>query len=311
MTQISPQISVVIPVYRSEQSLELLVGRLHEVLSALGKTFEIVLVDDCSPDGSWEILKKLKATHPSTLKIARLLRNSGQHNAILCGFSLAGGQIIVTMDDDLQNPPEEVPKLVAAIDQGYDLAIGAYETKQHAAVRNAGGRMIDALLRRMFSLPAGFQLTSFRAVRRAVVDRVCDMGGAFPYITAMLFSHASKYVNVPVRHEPRRFGSSNYNLRRSLRLAANLILNYSSWPLYLIASFCIAALCFAVGYGIYVIIKALTQGTVSGWASMVVLISFFNGVVLLCMAILALYISRINQQITRTRLRYTIGELHE
>lgn len=306
------QISVVIPVFRSERTLETLVDRLREVFSKKNWDYEIIMVDDCSPDNSWAVLKKLKEKYPDYLKIVRLLRNSGQHNAILCGFSLARGDIVVTMDDDLQNPPEEVPSLVKAIEEGYDLAIGAYDSKKHSTARNAGGRMIDLILRKIFKLPEGFQLTSFRAVRLSVVKNVCQGGSSFPYISAMLLANTSKCVNVPVKHEERLIGGSNYNLERSLRLAANLILNYSSYPLYFIAVACGAAFLFAMGYGATVVYEALTQGTsVSGWASLIVIMSLFNGILLLCLAVLALYVSRINQQVTHSQITYTIGSIHE
>src|SRR5437773_6102071 len=122
--------SVVIPVDRSRESLPILLERLERELRAIGRRYEVVLVDDCSPDDTWTVLKNLKEDRP-WLKIAHLLRNAGQHNAILCGFTIAEGEVVVTMDDDLQNPPEEVHKLIAAIDQGYDLAIAAYDTKRH------------------------------------------------------------------------------------------------------------------------------------------------------------------------------------
>lgn len=198
MSRDNGKISVVIPVYRSEDSLTVLVPELVEQLESFDREFEVVLVDDCSPDGSWDVLKELKHTYPDRLKIAKLLKNSGQHNAILCGFSLVSGEIVVTMDDDLQNPPSEVKKLVDSIDRGFDLAIAAYDSKKHSGVRNAAGGFIDALQRRMFGLPRDFQLTSFRAMRRIISDNVVKMGGVFPYITSMLLSHTTKYVNVEV-----------------------------------------------------------------------------------------------------------------
>ena len=127
------------------------------------------------------MLKRLKAAHPDQLRIVHLLTNKGQHNAVLCGFSVSRGEIVVTMDDDLQNPPEEVPRLVEAIDRGFDLAIGAYDSKKHSAGRNLGGALIDWVQRRIFKLHDGTELTSFRATRRIVVDNVvADWGVSSP-----------------------------------------------------------------------------------------------------------------------------------
>lgn len=302
-------VSIVIPCYRCAESIEGLVARLLAVSAGLRRDFEIVLVDDRSPDETWSVLQRLKAQHGRPLKIVRLLKNSGQHNALLCGLHMSTGEVVVTMDDDLQNPPEEIPKLVAALDSGYDLAIGAYPRKEHSATRNAGGELIDRVLRGIFALPPDFQLTSFRAARRPVVDNVCRMSGVFPYLTAMLLSHASNQVNVEVRHDPRRHGQSNYNLRRSLALAANLILNYSSWPLHLVGALCLAAFCFSLGFGAWVFVRALLDDTsVPGWASTVVIISFFNALTLLCLYVFGLYLSRLNLQITRTATHFTISE---
>src|SRR5438034_6773556 len=203
------KISVVIPVYRSRESLPILLERLERELRAIGRRYEVVLVDDCSPDDTWTVLKNLKEDRP-WLKIAHLLRNAGQHNAILCGFTIAEGEVVVTMDDDLQNPPEEVHKLIAAIDQGYDLAIAAYDIKRHDGLRNLGGKLIDTIQRRIFRLPPTFQLTSFRAIRRIIVDNVVQMAGTYPYVTSMLLSHTSKYVNLPVHHDSVRLGRSDY-----------------------------------------------------------------------------------------------------
>jgi polyisoprenyl-phosphate glycosyltransferase len=306
------KVSVVVPVYNSAASVRLLIDGLVQVFEPTGRPFEIVLVDDCSPDDAWTVLKRARDDYGPVVKIARLLKNSGQHNAILCGFSLVTGDVVVTMDDDLQNPPEEVLKLVDSIDQGYDLAIGSYAVKQHGRLRNAGGGVIDSLQRQIFGLPADFQLTSFRAIRRIVVDHVAQMGGVFPYITSMVLSHASKYTNVPVRHEPRRFGRSNYNFRRSFSLAANLIVSYSSYPIYFVAALCSLALLFSLVFGSTVLFRALVAGsTVPGWASTIVIVSFFNALVLACLLIFGIYLSRFNQQLTRRRVNYTIEELHD
>ena len=303
-------ISVVIPCYKSLKSLPILVPRLEAVLNQIGGNFEIILVDDASPDGTWEIAKQLKNEFPH-LKMVRLLHNSGQHNALLCGLGVARGTIIVTMDDDLQNPPEEVPKLVAAIQEGYDLAIGAYCRREYSPGRRLGSRLVDSVLRKIFHLPADFQLTSFRAVRRVVVDNAVTMSGVFPYITAMLLSHTSRYVNVPVRHEPRRYGQSNYGLKRNFVLALNLLLNYSSYPLYAIMGLCLVAFGISLVISTWVVWKSFSGNILPGWASTVIIIAFFDGLMLLAMVIHGLYLSRMSQQITRSRVSFTIREMHE
>lgn len=306
------KVSIVIPVYKAEKSIELLVKGIVAEMQRLDRDFEIILVDDCSPDGSWEILKKLKSEYEKKVKITRLAVNSGQHNALLCGFSLVTGEVVVTMDDDLQNPPSEIEKLISAIDRGYDLAIGAYESKQHSRLRNRSGQFIDQIIRHIFHLPRHFQLTSFRAIKRVVVNNVLQMGGVFPYITCMLFVHTHKYINIPVRHDPRPFGQSNYTMKKSLKLAANLIFSYSSYPLYFVAGLCSAAFVFAISFGTVVIFRALIHGiSVPGWASTVIIVSFFNALILLCLLIFGIYIARMNQQVTHSRVKYTISELYE
>lgn len=304
-------ISVVIPIYKSKESLSILMEELHTVLHKSDFDYEIIAVDDCSPDDTWTELMRLKKKF-NKLKIIRLTRNSGQHNAILCGFTIAKGDIIITMDDDLQNPPYEIPKFISAIHGGYDLVIGAYDKKKHSLNRNIGGNLIDMVLRHIFHLPKNFQLTSFRAIKRSVVDGVVAMGGSFPYITAMLFSHASRYANVEVHHAQRRYGKSNYNIKRSAILALNLLLSYSSYPLYFVASLCMGVLGISFFFSLFIFWKIFSQGNVvPGWASTIISISFFNGLVLLALVVHSLYLSRLNQQVTRSRISFTIGEIHE
>jgi len=304
-------LSIVIPAFRSEESLPILIGRLDEMLNESGREHEIVVVDDCSPDDTWEVLKRLKASHPA-MKIVRLLKNSGQHNAILCGFNIAKGDVIVTMDDDLQNPAEEVLKLTAAIEDGFDLAIGAYDSKKHSASRNLGGQLVDSIQRQIFGLPSEFQLTSFRAIRRVVIDNVVAMGGVFPYITSMLLSQTSRVVNVAVHHEKRRFGRSNYNLKHSLLLAFNLLISYSVYPLYFVVTLCLSALVISGGLGLFVVWRVVSGGgSVPGWASTMIAVSFFNGLILLALVVHGMYLSRLNMQFTRSRVAFTIREIHE
>ena len=310
MSDTPSKISVIIPVYCSEESLEILGLRIIDAIKGIDRIPEIIFVDDASTDGSWNVLQKLKSQHSDALKIVRLLMNNGQHNALLCGLSLVTGDIIVTMDDDLQNPPEEISKLIKAIEDGYDLAIGAYTHKKHSKVRNLKGNIVDTIQRRIFGLPADFQLTSFRAVRRSVIDNVNQMSGAYPYITSMLLANASRYVNVPVRHEERRFGSSNYTLKHSLKLAANLIFSYTSYPIKFTGFACALAFVFSTGFGAWTLYRALKHGISGpGWASTIVIISFFNGLILLSVLVFGFYLMRLSQQTSRIRTQYKIGEI--
>lgn len=305
-------ISVVIPVFNAEPSLEELVARLNATLQPTGRSYEIVMVDDASTDGSWSVLCRLKEQHPDRLRVARLMRNQGQHNAVLCGLSLASGAVVVTMDDDLQNPPEEALKLIDAIDAGYDLAIASYDTKEHSWSRNRAGAGIDRLLRRLFNLPRDFQLTSFRAVDRLVVDHVVEMGGVYPYVTCMLLSHSSRYTNVSVDHHPRRHGTSNYSVKRGALLAANLVFSYSTLPVSAVAVIAGLALVLAVGGGVAAAAVALfTETGVPGWASTLVVISMLNAAVLLCLLIFAVYLSRLSHQLGRGSVGFSIRELRE
>ena len=304
------KVSVVIPVYNSEQTLVSLTERLISTLQGIGREFEIIFVDDGSTDGSWERLRELRKRWEDCIRLVRLSINSGQHNAILCGFGLVKGDVVITMDDDLQHPPEEIPALLRAIDQGYDVAIGAYERKEHGAFRNLAGTMIDSLQRRIFDLPAKFQLTSFRAIRRTVVDEVTKMEGAFPYITSMILANATRYTNIPVRHEPRRYGESTYTFIRSLSLALNLIFHYSSYPLQLIAVLCALAFTVSLILGLAVVIQvALFGSSVPGWASTIVVVAFSSAMTQLGLLILAIYVSRLHRQLTRIRAGYKIAEI--
>jgi glycosyltransferase involved in cell wall biosynthesis len=303
-------VSVVIPTYRGEPALRELVTRLEKTLGEMGGAYEVIFVDDRSPDDSWKVLKELKQDRP-WMKIVRLMKNSGQHNAILCGFTLAKGRVVVTMDDDLQNPPEEIPKLVSVIDAGCDLAIGAYENKSRkGGMKRAGGGFVDATLRRIFKLPKNFQLTSFRAARGAIVAEAAQMSSAFPYVTAMLFSHAATYQNVTVEHRDRVHGASNYNFPKSFRLSLNLLLNYSRYPLYAMAGLCLGSFLVFAGLATWAAVLALRSDVgVPGWASTVVTLAFSNAVITASLLIQFLYIARMSAQLSRSRVSYAIGEV--
>jgi polyisoprenyl-phosphate glycosyltransferase len=304
-------ISVVVPVYRSAEALPELIERLIHVLEPMARPYELVLIDDCSPDESWAVLERERERHGPRLKIASLTRNQGQHNAVLCGFSIATGDVIVTMDDDLQNPPEELPRLVSAIDEGFDLSIASYESKQHTRTRNTGGQLIDRLIRRIFDLPSDFALTSFRAADGELVAKAQSMMGVYPYVTCMLLTYSARPTNVAVRHDARPYGSSNYNWNRSLSLAANLLFSYSTAPVRGVAVLGIVGVVVAATAGLITLIISLTSDTVPGWASTLLVVTSSNAITLTCLTILAVYVGRTYRSLSGAQQKFTIRELRD
>lgn len=309
-------VSIVIPVYRGEKALPELVERLEKTLQETTRSFEVIFVDDRSPDKSWRVLKTLKAEKSVArgwMRLVRLLKNAGQHNALLCGLSRATGDIVITMDDDLQHPPEELPKLMAPLleDEDVDLVVGSYPAEARQGVSILGGRMIDATLRRIFKLPSTFVLTSLRAMRGVVAREAAQMTGAYPYVTAMVLSHSTTCRNVEVIHKPRSHGVSNYSFMKNARLSFNLLLNYSSYPLYAMATLCIVSLTVFGGLAVWVLKISLARETVPGWASTFVTLSFSNTVITLSLFIMFLYVVRMSSQIARSRISYAIAETDE
>src|SRR5215207_3694937 len=220
----APAVAVVVPCYRSESTVGLLADRLAAAFEKEGSSWRLVLVDDGSPDKTWDALLEVKRRHGERIRAVRLARNVGQHSAIICGLESVPPEatLVVTMDDDLQHCPEDVPFLLSKLRSGADIAIGAFPDKQHARWRNVGGRLVDYVLRNLFRLPPSFQLTSFRAFRRFVVEDVVSQRSTYVYLTASILASSTRVANVPVRHEPRHTGHSGYNLTRSLILDSNL-----------------------------------------------------------------------------------------
>jgi polyisoprenyl-phosphate glycosyltransferase len=307
-----PLVSVVVPTYRSAAFIGLLVERVLAVFEARRQPCEILLVNDASPDDTWAALLSLNAQHPGRVRILNLLKNSGQHNAILCGLHHVRGEIVVTMDDDLQHPPDQIPLLVDKLTEGYDLVIGAYKEKKHAGWRNFAGGLVDRVLRMIYRLPPTMQLTSFRAIRRPLVEVAKRSRNAYPYITCILFDQASRVTNVQVRHDTRVLGHSSYSVTRSVLLATNILFSYSSAPLYVTASFCALASLVSGLLLVWVLWVTLSSDTgVPGWASVMVLLSVFSSLIYLSLFIMGVYVARVHHQLSGRRVPFTVDELRD
>lgn len=299
--------SVVVPVYNSESSLRPLCERIDQVFKQIDKTYEIVLVDDFSRDNSWQVMQALRSENP-TVKIIRLMRNYGQHNATLCGFWHVNGQCVVTMDDDLQHSPEDIPRLIDKLQEGYDAVIAGLATKQDTMFKRMASWIMRSLTTSILDMPSGLKLSSFRVFTRQVVDAIREIRSPQPYITAMLFSVTTNVCNVTVQHEKRRYGRSNYTISKLLRLSFSLLINYSSLPIRLLSLIggLVALFAFVIG-GYFFVARLLNENIPVGWTSLVVLLSFFNGILLVILSLMGEYFRRIISEVSH-RKQFAIRE---
>jgi polyisoprenyl-phosphate glycosyltransferase len=302
--------SIVIPVYRSEKIVEETVDRILNVLHANDLRAEIVLVNDGSPDQSWEVISGLASKHSEVVAI-NFLKNYGQHTAVYCGIAESKGDFIITMDDDLQNPPEEILKLISKINEGYDLVFAEFKQKMHGGMRKIGTKVIAYLNAEIFSKPKDLKLTNFRIFTRATAERMLQYRTNYPYIPGLLLMHASRMANVETEHHARRIGASNYTIFRIATLVARLLFNYSSYPLKVVSGLGIlmSAISFLVGG--YFILKAWIVGSnVQGWTTLVVLLSFLSGFILVMLGIMGEYLARMMNQLasnTPYQIRERVG----
>ena len=284
--------SVVIPVYNSES----IVGDTLEQVAAFfeerGLSYEIIAVNDGSRDRSWEVVKD-RALHNPNITALNLLHNYGQHNANLAGFREARGDYLITMDDDLQNPPDQIMVLIDEAMTGRDVVFGKFERKQAAAYRSLGSRVISLINRRIFGQPSDLTVSNFRILRRDVVDRICASRNAYPYITGQALLYSSNRTHVTVRHEPRRVGKTTYGPLKIMRLVTTILFSYSSFPLRFgaLCGAIVAAASFLIGI-VYLLKGVLTGTRVEGWTTLVVLLSFLNGVTIALLSMLGEYVVR-------------------
>jgi len=284
--------SVVIPVYESAGVVGETADRIVRVFEEQGLSYQVVLVDDGSRDGSWDVIAG-RARANEHITAVRLLRNYGQHNANLAGFREATGDYVITMDDDLQNPPDQMRLLIDEAMSGRDVVFGAFEVKRAAFYRRLGSKLISMINRRVFAQPADLTVSNFRILRRDVVNRICSSRTAYPYITGQALLYSSNRSDVPVRHESRKVGKSTYSTLRILRLVLTILFSYSLFPLRLAAlgGAIIATLAFLLGAG-YLVQGLVSDTRVPGWTTLIVLTALFNGVTIALLSMLGEYVVR-------------------
>lgn len=296
-----PALSVVIPVYGSGAWLEELVASVGEALDPRPDSFEVILVHDASPDpAAWPAVQRC-AERFSWVRGFDLLYNVGQFRALLCGMEQARGDVVVTLDDDFQHPPGEIPVLLDALAADPDLlgVIGKYEQRQHAVWRRFGSWMFGGILDRAYGKPKGIVTTSFRALRRPLVEAVLAYRTAKPQLGPLIVSITDRIRNVDVRHDDRRRGGSNYNLFSLLRTIADSVVHASTAPLRFISTFGLVCAFASVAAGIFYFVRWLTGGIgMPGFTTQILLTIFFGGMMLLGIGVVGEYVGRIIAEVS-------------
>jgi undecaprenyl-phosphate 4-deoxy-4-formamido-L-arabinose transferase len=308
------RISVVIPVYNEDPNLEELVSRLLAVLDGLDRPAEVILVDDGSRDRSVEILKGLAADHPARIRVIELSHNYGQHQAILAGFTFATGDVVITLDADLQNPPEEIPKLVALTDEGHDVVGGVRRSRQDPLVRRLASRVVNRVTVAMTGIRLSDYGCMLRAYSREVVELINRCEEKSTFIPALAQTFARRPAEVEVRHAERPRGASKYSLYRLVRLNFDLMTGFSVVPLQLFTLFGFAVAVGGVAFGVYLLVRRfilLGHSEADGLFTLFALAFVVMGVAMAGVGIVGEYIGRVYQEVRgrpRYLVRHTYGE---
>lgn len=287
-------LSIVVPVYRSAVILPKLVEQIHAemVKEGLADDFELLLVSDASPDNSWQVICALAKTHAFIRGIS-LRRNFGQHNAIMAGLNHVGGEFVVLMDDDLQHPPHAIGDIVRALKEGYDVCYTNYLNRQHATWKKLGSRFNDWVATHLLGKPKGLYLSSFKGMRREIVDEVIRYDGPYAYVDGLILDVTRSITTIDIEHGARHEGEGNYNISRSVALWLKMATSFSVLPLRLasFAGFALAALSLLMI--LYVIVeKWLHPELPAGWASLIATVLFIGGIQTLCIGMMGEYLGR-------------------
>jgi len=294
--QSEPLVSIVVPVYRSQDCLEALIAAIDEALIPTGRGYEIVLVNDFSPDNSWAVIDSLCQKHPNVIGVD-LRKNFGQDNAIITGLRLVRGRYIAIMDDDLQHHPSDLPAMIKKIEEGYDVIYADFSHKQQKLWKNLGSWFNGKVAELVINKPKDVYLSPYKLIRREVVDMICRYDGPDPYIDGLIFQVTARIAQIPAEHHPRFAGSSTYTFWKSVRVGARLAFSFSSRPLRLVSflGFFFAAL--GLVLALVVVCYRLLRPedfppSAMGWASLMVALLVLTGIQMIFFGILGEYTGR-------------------
>jgi len=304
----APEISVVIPVFNEEDNLRELGERLIRTLTAMGRPYEIIFVDDGSTDRSWQLLTDLNEQYPQYIRALQFHRNVGQHQAIFAGFQAARGRVMVTLDADLQNPPEEIPRLVAKLDEGYDTVGGWRENRRDSIFRRLPSQLVNYVMSRVTGVKLRDYGCMLRAYRRSVVDSInqCQESSSFIPALANLFAH--RVAEIPVGHTERERGKSKYSLIKLLRLNFDLMTGFSNLPIHLVGFMGVTIAFLGLLFGFLLLLRRIFVGPeVEGVFTLFAILFVFVGLNTLGLALIGEYVGRIYREV-RGRPRFVIRQ---
>jgi undecaprenyl-phosphate 4-deoxy-4-formamido-L-arabinose transferase len=304
-------LSVVIPVYNEEPNLPTLFGRLYPALDALGKTYEVVFTNDGSADRSMELLRAQHRARPDVTRVVDFNANYGQHMAVMAAFERVRGEVVVTLDADLQDPPEEIPKLLAKIDAGHDYVGGFRLNRQGSFFRALASRLVNFVRKRTTNIEMTDQGCMLRAYRRPVIEAVVRSGAINTFIPALAYSFAGNPAEVGVKHEERHAGVSHYSFYQLVRLNFDLITGFSLAPLQLFTLFALAC---STGSFVLVLVLAYRRlvlgAEAEGIFTLFGIVFFLLSVAMVGIGLIGEYVGR-TYQVVRTRRQYHVREMLE
>ena len=288
------KISFVIPCYRSEKTLPDVIDEIKSTMAEIGHEFEIILVNDSSPDNTFEVIKKIASENDNILGID-LAKNFGQHCALMAGMRHSSGDVVVCLDDDGQTPANEVGKLLGKLDEGFDVCYASYGKKQHSGFRNFGSKINELMTRIMLGKPKELKVSSYFAAKRFVVDDMLRYDQSYAYVIGLVLRATKNVANVEVNHRARSVGESGYTLAKLFSLWFNGFTAFSIKPLRIATAIGCFCACSGFLYGIYTIIKKiiLMDAVEAGFSALMSVIVFLGGMVMLMLGLIGEYIGRI------------------
>lgn len=304
---LEPGVTIVSPVYNSAETLEDLVEAVHQVMEKSSDPWEMILVNDGSADESWEKISELTDRYPRVKGIC-FMRNYGQHNALLAGIRIARYEVTVTIDDDLQHPPEEIPKLLEVLDDGIDVVYGYPEKETHGLLRNTASVVTKIVLQGAIGAETARRVSAFRALRTSLRSAFASSRGPYVNLDVLLTWGSSRFAAIPVRRDKRKAGVSNYTFRKLVRHAFNMMTGFSSLPLQFAILLGLVFTLFGIGILLYVMIGYYLHGTEApGFSFLASIIAIFSGATLFSLGVIGEYIAQMHFRIMMKPV-YTIRE---